>query len=251
MPDCSSHPITPIQLLYLFLSSRHARARAHTHTHIHTRERAPTHARTHARTHAHTHTHARARARVRARTHNLEEDRFPGFTFFKGSNQAAENDLTALNEHHRALPPTSQPPPPSPLSLSPSHFLFFLLFFSRLRDRWTGQRVHRRQKEQSWMLLAPVSASAARLPSQGRTAPRTVKSWAPAVVGMWLLLLLLLVGWLLNVPKTGYSVSQGWIYSDNFRTETEVADQTFCLTQSQYTETGPNSPCTDPVPPGA
>ena len=38
------------------------------------------------------------------------------------------------------------------------------------------------------------------------------------------------------------SVSQGRICSDNFtccHTETEVADQTFYLTQSQYTDTGP------------
>ena len=39
-----------------------------------------------------------------------------------------------------------------------------------------------------------------------------------------------LVGWLLNVPVTGYSVSQGQICSDNCmccHTEIEVADQTF------------------------
>ena len=50
------------------------------------------------------------------------------------------------------------------------------------------------------------------------------------------------------------SVSQGRICSDNFtccHTEIEVADQTFHLTQSQYTDTGPASPSTDPVTPGA
>ena len=50
------------------------------------------------------------------------------------------------------------------------------------------------------------------------------------------------------------SVSQGRICSDNFtccHTETEVADQTFHLTQSQYTDTGPTSPSTDPITPGA
>ena len=49
------------------------------------------------------------------------------------------------------------------------------------------------------------------------------------------------------------SVSQGRICSDNFtccHTETEAADQTFCLTQSQYTDTGPISPGADPVTPG-
>ena len=31
----------------------------------------------------------------------------------------------------------------------------------------------------------------------------------------------------------------------------DVADQTFHLTQSQYTDTGPTSPSTDPITPGA
>ena len=50
------------------------------------------------------------------------------------------------------------------------------------------------------------------------------------------------------------SVSQGQICSDNSpccHTEIEVADQTFYLTQSQYTDTGPTSPSTDPIMPGA
>ena len=50
------------------------------------------------------------------------------------------------------------------------------------------------------------------------------------------------------------SVSQGRICSDNFtcrHTETEVADPTFHLTQSQYTDTGPTSPSADPITPGA
>ena len=33
--------------------------------------------------------------------------------------------------------------------------------------------------------------------------------------------------------------------------EIEVADQSFYLTQSQYTDTGPTSPSTDPIMPGA
>ena len=48
------------------------------------------------------------------------------------------------------------------------------------------------------------------------------------------------------------SVFQGRICSDNFtccHTETEVADQTFHLTQSQYTDTEPTSPSTDPITP--
>ena len=50
------------------------------------------------------------------------------------------------------------------------------------------------------------------------------------------------------------SVSQGRICSDKFtccHTEIEVADQTFYLTQSQYTDTGPTSPSDDPITPDA
>ena len=48
------------------------------------------------------------------------------------------------------------------------------------------------------------------------------------------------------------SVSQGWICSDKCcHTEIEVADPTFHLTQSQYTDTGPNSPSAYPITPGA
>ena len=50
------------------------------------------------------------------------------------------------------------------------------------------------------------------------------------------------------------SVSQGRICSDNFtccHTEIDVADQTFYLTQSQYTDTGLTSPSADPITPGA
>ena len=50
------------------------------------------------------------------------------------------------------------------------------------------------------------------------------------------------------------SVCQGGICSDNFtccHTEIEVADQTFYLTQSQYTDTRLSSPSADPITPGA
>ena len=50
------------------------------------------------------------------------------------------------------------------------------------------------------------------------------------------------------------SVSQGQICSDNSmccHTEIEVKDQTFHLTQSQYTDTGLTSPSTDPITPGS
>ena len=62
----------------------------------------------------------------------------------------------------------------------------------------------------------------------------------------------LLVGCLTSQQHA--SVSHGRIYSDNCtccHTEIEVADQTFHLTQSQYTDTGPTSPGADPITPGA
>ena len=59
---------------------------------------------------------------------------------------------------------------------------------------------------------------------------------------------MLLVGCLASQQHA--SVSHGRICSDKFtccHTEIEVADQTFHLTQSQYTDTGPTSPSTDPI----
>ena len=50
------------------------------------------------------------------------------------------------------------------------------------------------------------------------------------------------------------SVSQGRICSINCaccHTETEAADKIFCPIQPQYTDTGPTSPNTDPITPGA
>ena len=50
------------------------------------------------------------------------------------------------------------------------------------------------------------------------------------------------------------SVSPRRIYTDNFtccHTEIEVADPTFYLTQSQYTDTGQTRPSADPIMPGA
>ena len=49
-------------------------------------------------------------------------------------------------------------------------------------------------------------------------------------------------------------ISQGRICLDKCtccHTEIEVADQTFYLTQSQYTDTGLTSPTADPISPGA
>ena len=62
----------------------------------------------------------------------------------------------------------------------------------------------------------------------------------------------LLVGCLTSQQHA--SPSQGRICTDNLtccHTETNVADQTFHLTQSQYTDTGPTSPSADPISPGA
>ena len=62
----------------------------------------------------------------------------------------------------------------------------------------------------------------------------------------------LFVCWLPSQPHA--SVSQGRICSDSCmccHTEIEVADQTFHLTQSQYTDTGLTSPSADPIMPGA
>ena len=63
---------------------------------------------------------------------------------------------------------------------------------------------------------------------------------------------LLLVGCLASQQHA--SVSQGRICVDNLtccHIEIEVADPTFHLTQSQYTDTGPTSPSADPITPGA
>ena len=66
------------------------------------------------------------------------------------------------------------------------------------------------------------------------------------------LVVCLLVGCLTSQQHA--SVSQGRVCSDNFtccHTEIEVVDQTFYLTQSQYTDAGPTSPSADPITPGA
>ena len=70
--------------------------------------------------------------------------------------------------------------------------------------------------------------------------------------GLWYGFVCLFVGCLASQQQA--SVFQGRICSDNFtccHTEIEVADQTFYLTQSQYTDTGPTSPSADPLSPGA
>ena len=66
----------------------------------------------------------------------------------------------------------------------------------------------------------------------------------------------LFVCWLVGclTSQQQASVSQGRICTDNVtccHTEIQVADHTFYLTQSQYTDTGPTSPSSDPITPGA
>ena len=64
--------------------------------------------------------------------------------------------------------------------------------------------------------------------------------------------LVFVVGWLLNVPATCECISGTDLLNfTRCHTEIEVADQTFYLTQSQYTDTGPTSPSADPITPGA
>ena len=68
---------------------------------------------------------------------------------------------------------------------------------------------------------------------------------------LWPRVMMLFVGCLTSQQQA--SVSQGWICSDNFtccHTGIEVADQTFYLTQSQYTDTRSTSPSADPITPG-
>ena len=72
------------------------------------------------------------------------------------------------------------------------------------------------------------------------------------LVGHWHLFVCWLVGCLTSQQQA--SVSQGRICEDNFtccHSEIEAADQTFYLTQSQYTDAGPTSPSADPITPGA
>ena len=59
----------------------------------------------------------------------------------------------------------------------------------------------------------------------------------------------LLVGCLTSQQHA--STSQGRVCEDSCHSEIEAADQTFYLTQSQYTDSGPTSPSADLTMPGA
>ena len=86
----------------------------------------------------------------------------------------------------------------------------------------------------------------------------SIKDSAPeSLSGLLLLLAFVVVGCLLVgclMCQQQASVSLGRICSDKFtcrHTEIEVADQSFYLTQSQYTDTRPTSPSADPITPGS
>ena len=61
------------------------------------------------------------------------------------------------------------------------------------------------------------------------------------------------IRWLLNVRATCWCISGTDLFSPftYCHAAIEAADQTFYLTQSQYTDIGPTSASTDPVTPGA
>ena len=101
--------------------------------------------------------------------------------------------------------------------------------------------------------------------SVNRSVVGRLVGWQVAWLAGWLVVFWL-IDWLLAVlakcsllvdcltSQQHASVSQGRICTDNFtcyHTEIEAADQTFHLTQSQYTDTGPTSPSADPITPGA
>ena len=72
------------------------------------------------------------------------------------------------------------------------------------------------------------------------------------LVSTCLLKMLLFVGGLTSQQHASISQRQTCIDSCMcWRTETKVADQTFYLYESQYTDTWPTIPSADPVVPGA
>ena len=87
----------------------------------------------------------------------------------------------------------------------------------------------------------------------GQSAPPTSRcclreKWVAVVVAV----VVVLAGRLTS--RQHVCLSRGRICSDSCaccHTETEVIDQTFYLTQSKYTDTGPTSPGADPITSGA
>ena len=106
--------------------------------------------------------------------------------------------------------------------------------------------VLRSRKSPKWKFLLH------RLALSRKTKGIRIPSWLNPLMASSLQIVCLLFGCLTSQQHA--SVSQGRIRSDNFtccHTEIEVADPTFYLTQSQYTDTGPTSPSADPITPGA
>ena len=101
---------------------------------------------------------------------------------------------------------------------------------------------------QSWGQIHVHKVATARNWRSSKVEP---KQSAQTFTTNWKRIVCLFVGCLTSQQQA--SVSQGRICSDNFtccHTEIEVADQTFYLNQSQYTNTGPTNQSTDPITPG-
>ena len=116
-----------------------------------------------------------------------------------------------------------------------------------MRDREDGQKQRHDNKNQTMRQSSPTHPHPPTHPSKKKKdkSKNNIKTRY-----------CLLVGWLVGglTSQQQASVSQGRICSDNCtccHTEIEAADQTFYLTQSQYTDTGPTSPSADPITPGA
>ena len=127
---------------------------------------------------------------------------------------------------------------------------------SRMKTRWHEpnqiplQRKLPKKVEADW--THPKKKKTQQTSPAGDCNPRTHQEWESRMTEDDLKFVCWLVGCLTSQQQA--SVSQGRICSDNFtccHTEIEVADQTFYLTQSQYTDTGPTSPSADPITPGA
>ena len=91
-----------------------------------------------------------------------------------------------------------------------------------------------------------VKASALRAAARGWNPTFALGAFSRSFVVCWL------VGCLTSQQHAIVSLERNC--TDNCtccHTETEVADETFYLTQSQYTDTGPTSPSADPIVSGA
>ena len=184
----------------------------HTHTYTHTH----THTHTHAHSHSHRHTRARAHTHIHIHTHT--------------------NTHTHTHTHARARARTH----------------------ARTHTR-THARTHAHTHTHSLTLVQRMVEGrklvlALGVPSRSITGSATLSFDLLHDMEVWPhgAIVLLSVGCLTSQQQAG--VSQGLIYSDNFtycHTEIQVADHTFHLTQSQYTDTGLTSLGTDPITPGA